>query len=347
MDLAGLGHDDTGSLGLFDEGGELLGVGVVDRTVDGDLPGVEELLVEGQVGAVLARSTAKVVVVGVHPVEGEHLLAGKDVVLVDDELALDVLGGDAVHAEVQVILDQVPQRHASAVIGGVVAGVAVAAHGAEVAAVAGAVVQGVDERTELVVVLDVAHGLAVAQQALLDAEVVVQSVVPHHGVVVVHARDDVLEVGVAGVAAAVVTVKVVGVVRNGVRELLPSANLVLAGSALNLGAVGELGHLGGVVGLDLVPIVAELGEILVAGERHRLAAEGHVGEVLIVIGVRVGRAHASCQHQSCQGNCEQGPQLGVNHVLAPLLSSLRLVDQGLKAAHVFFRLRKWAEAGIA
>ena len=180
--------------------------------------------------------------------------------------------------------------------------------------------QGVDERTELVVVLDVAHGLAVAQQALLDAEVVVESVVPHHGVVVVHTRDDVLEVGVAGVAATVVAVKVVGVVRDGVRELLPGADLVLAGGALDLGAVGELGHLGGVVRLDLVPVVAELVEVLVAGERNRLAAEGHVGELLVVIGICVRGAHASCEHQSRQRNCEQGPQLGVNHVLAPLLS---------------------------
>ena len=135
-------------------------------------------------------------------------------------------------------------------------------------------------------------------------------------------------------AAAVVAIEVVGVVRDGVGELLPGAHVELAGGALDLAAVLEGDYLGGVVLSDLVPVAVELLQVLVARERHRLAPGGHVGKLLRVVRVR-GAAQREGRQQAGQRHGEQRlpPDVSVcavdihtSQLLSPPSSSLRQAD---------------------
>ena len=217
-----------------------------------------------------------VVVVGMHPVVGEHAVLALGLLLVDGKLALDVL--DVVDAPQTVVLREVPQLQPFAVLGGVVAGHAVALVVVrELRLVAGVVVHGVHERSELVLLGDVAGRVRMAEQALLHGHLVVQLVVPCHRMLVGKVLQERVHVRMARLAAAVVGVEPVGVVRVAACLDLPGVGVyrVLGGRALHHVAVRQRPDLGRVFLGHLVPAVPQVVQVLLARV-----------EVLVDVGVR-------------------------------------------------------------
>ena len=105
-----------GCLLYTSEVGQLGRVRLVHAAVHGDGPLVEEALRHLEVKAVHAGAMTHVVVVGMHPVVGEHAVLALGLLLVDGKLALDVL--DVVDAPQTVVLREVPQLQPFAVLGG-------------------------------------------------------------------------------------------------------------------------------------------------------------------------------------------------------------------------------------
>ena len=208
---------------------------------------------------------AHVVIVGVHPVIREHAALVLGFLLVDRELALHVL--HVVDAPQAVVLRGVPQLQPFAVLGGVVAGHAVALIVVgELGFVAAAVVDCVHERAELVLLGDVAGRVRMAEQALLHGHLTVQLVVPGHGMLVGEVLQQCVHVGMAGFAAAVVGVEPVGVVRVAARLNLPRVGVdrILGGRALHHLPVGKRPHLGRVLFADRLPTIPQAVDVLFA-----------------------------------------------------------------------------------
>ena len=237
------------------------------------------------------------VVVGVDPVVSEHVLGGNHVVLLELELALDIRDlDDAIEV---VVLDHVPQLDAVAILGHVVAAQAPAAHGLEHVAVARAVVDGVQQGTELVIVV-----VAVAQHALVDGNPGAQSLVLDGEVGVFHVGQRVAQVDVAGAAAATVCVKIVIVIRDaaGIRAV-PVVALIFGRRALNLGAILQCANLGRILGIDFVLASVDLSqtvEALIVGIRILDAGIQHV----VGSAAHFGVAHLGFSGKSTSG-CEQ------------------------------------------
>ena len=257
--LRHLRHGDAGRLGLFHEIGQKRGVGAVHLAVHRDGPAVEQALGHGRVGVLGAGAHAVVQAVpGVHV---EHVLLRHRGFLVDGEVALDVL--DLRHAAQALELGLVPQRHALAIVGGVVAGVAISlVLVLELTVGLQAVMDVVDERAELVLRGDVARRVRVAEQALVHRHLGVERRAVRRGV---HGLREVLqrrvEVGVAAVAAAVVVVQPVDVVR---RLALAGALGELARGALHDLAARQRAQLGRPLVHVGVPHVVHAVEVVLA-----------------------------------------------------------------------------------
>ena len=255
--------------------------GVVHEARHGDLPVVEGLLVA--LGPVEGAGVAPVV--EARP-QRERRVAAQGLLLVI-EVALHV--GHVLDAVEHIVLGLLPQAQALAVGGGGVAGHAADGRGLHVVDA----VDHVAERVGHAVV--VAPVLVMAHEAVQSVDVGAQAVVEgpvHQGGVALEQLGQAL--GVAGLAAALVGLEVVGVVdRGGVVVPVAAARV---GGALHLAAVLEGDHLGGVVGgaLRLVAVDVLDAQALQVLPGLLLGGLGGGGGSLVVFGPSGAFLQAAC-----------------------------------------------------